>query len=153
MNNVASETKRHYKSYKAGKHWVVAGITAMTLGLGLMVSTETAAADDTMVTGENATAKLTAQAATPAQQTTLKTQASGEANSESSDGAVEKPAEEAPNDMGSEEPVTAPTVNKDQEKVGLDASDEPEGETPTPEAGVPGTSGLSLIHISEPTRP
>ncbi|WP_407885712.1 MucBP domain-containing protein [Levilactobacillus sp. N40-8-2] len=141
MNNVASETKRHYKSYKAGKHWVVAGITAMTLGLGLMVSTETAAADDTMVTGENATAKLTAQAATPAQQTTLKTQASGEANSESSDGAVEKPAEEAPNDMGSEEPVTAPTVNKDQEKVGLDASDEPEGETPTPEAGVPGTSG------------
>jgi len=45
MRNLKSESKEHYKSYKAGKHWVFACITVMSLGLGLVGANETAQAD------------------------------------------------------------------------------------------------------------
>jgi len=45
MRNLKSDSKEHYKSYKAGKHWVFACITVMSLGLGLVGANETAQAD------------------------------------------------------------------------------------------------------------
>ncbi|MDT7013370.1 KxYKxGKxW signal peptide domain-containing protein [Levilactobacillus namurensis] len=40
------QKKEHYKSYKAGKHWLYACVTVLTLGLGA-VSVETTAQADT----------------------------------------------------------------------------------------------------------
>jgi len=34
-NNYIGETKTHFKSYKAGKRWVFAGITVLAVSLGL----------------------------------------------------------------------------------------------------------------------
>lgn len=42
---IITDTKEHYKSYKAGKHWVFACMTAATLGLGLTGMSVNASAD------------------------------------------------------------------------------------------------------------
>ncbi|WP_395322894.1 KxYKxGKxW signal peptide domain-containing protein [Levilactobacillus parabrevis] len=42
---IMTDTKEHYKSYKAGKHWVFACMTAATLGLGLTGMSVNASAD------------------------------------------------------------------------------------------------------------
>lgn len=42
---IMTNTKEHYKSYKAGKHWVFACMTAATLGLGLTGMSVNASAD------------------------------------------------------------------------------------------------------------
>ncbi|NLR08455.1 MULTISPECIES: MucBP domain-containing protein [Lactobacillaceae] len=79
MRNWAGETKVHYKSYKAGKHWVVASITAVTLGLGLMGATETAqAAEGTPSPTSEETAS--GQAAQPDRQVTLQGTPTAEAD-------------------------------------------------------------------------
>ncbi|TGD19839.1 KxYKxGKxW signal peptide domain-containing protein [Levilactobacillus suantsaiihabitans] len=46
MRNELGTMKEHYKSYKAGKRWVFACITVMSLGLGLVGAGTTAQADD-----------------------------------------------------------------------------------------------------------
>ena len=75
MRNWVGDTKVHYKSYKAGKHWVVASITVATLGLGMMGATGTAQADTT-TTDAAAEETSSQQPATPAGQATLKEQPS-----------------------------------------------------------------------------
>lgn len=52
MRNELGTMKEHYKSYKAGKHWVFACITVVSLGLGLVGAGTTAQADD--VSGNDA---------------------------------------------------------------------------------------------------
>lgn len=56
-----TDEKRHYKSYKAGKRWLYASITVLTLGLGTATLSETACAD----TGEATPTDTTVVAATP----------------------------------------------------------------------------------------
>ncbi|MFC6206012.1 MucBP domain-containing protein [Levilactobacillus tongjiangensis] len=57
MKRVLGESKQHYKSYKAGKRWVFASITVISLGLG--------------VTGVNVTAKADAAADSTAESTAV----------------------------------------------------------------------------------
>ncbi|GEO69362.1 MucBP domain-containing protein [Levilactobacillus acidifarinae] len=77
MKNILNETKEHYKSYKAGKHWVYACLTVTTLGLGLLGSSVVAQADttttgDTTQTVDTEQVDATAKAQ-PSATTTLKT--------------------------------------------------------------------------------
>lgn len=76
MKNTLNETKEHYKSYKAGKHWLYACLTVTTLGLGLLSSPANAQADtstDTSSDTDAATAQVDPTAnAQPAATATLK---------------------------------------------------------------------------------
>ncbi|MGP4117601.1 MucBP domain-containing protein [Levilactobacillus zymae] len=58
MRNAFTENKEHYKSYKAGKHWLYACLTVTTLGIGLLGGTASAQAD----TPDDATANQPATA-------------------------------------------------------------------------------------------
>ncbi|WP_341780318.1 MucBP domain-containing protein [Levilactobacillus sp. HBUAS70063] len=121
MRNWVRDTKVHYKSYKAGKHWVVAGITAATLGLGMMGATETAQADEA---APNAVGEETAsaQAAQPEQKATLRTPV------------TEVPAQEAPENeapANDEQVVTEePDVNPDETPQGIVTDDKPDVNEP-----------------------
>src|SRR5699024_3820018 len=121
MRNWVRDTKVHYKSYKAGKHWVVASITAATLGLGMMGATETAQADEA---APNAVGEETAsaQAAQPEQKATLRTPA------------AEVPAQEAPENEASANDeqvvVEEPEVNPDETPQGTVTEEEPDVNEP-----------------------
>ncbi|WP_367294698.1 MucBP domain-containing protein [Levilactobacillus yonginensis] len=67
---VLGETKQHYKSYKAGKRWVFASITVISLGLGVTGISTTAKAD-AATDGTAESAAVGDQAAKPKQQVTL----------------------------------------------------------------------------------
>jgi len=45
MQQTMKTTKEHYKSYKAGKYWVFACLTIISLGLTLAQTTENVKAD------------------------------------------------------------------------------------------------------------
>lgn len=40
-----SNSKQHVKAYKAGKHWLYASITVLSLGLGTLATVDSAQAD------------------------------------------------------------------------------------------------------------
>lgn len=139
MNKLASDAKVHYKSYKAGKHWVVASITAVTLGLGLMGATETAQADENVApaTTEATTGEQSASAKEVTLQTTPTTVVDEAAEKVDTPSVVEPEVPETP-------PTSVPTADDPQEPTMPEATNPeeindpdvaPEGDTdPQPDA-------------------
>ncbi|MGX6429236.1 MucBP domain-containing protein [Levilactobacillus yonginensis] len=70
MKRVLGESKQHYKGYKAGKRWVFASITVISLGLGVTGVSTTAKAD-AATDGPAESAAVGDQAAKPEQQVSL----------------------------------------------------------------------------------
>ncbi|MGP4117602.1 MucBP domain-containing protein [Levilactobacillus zymae] len=130
MKNILNETKEHYKSYKAGKHWVYACLTVTTLGLGLLGSTAVAQADtntsDAAPTADTQQVDATAKAQ-PAATATLRTTTPAPAKVENSTPAA--PVEESP----------APATKTP--------------ETKAPEAEVPAASKTTVVPEPESTEP
>lgn len=133
MNKMTSEAKVHYKSYKAGKHWVVASITAVTLGVGLMGATETARADST--SSPDATAAKTEQVTEPAQQVTLKTPVTVEpaAKEDLADNPEQTEKTSTPDKPVTADPVDPEDTQPEETKT-TDAPDTPDTPDVDPEA-------------------
>ncbi|WP_204119988.1 leucine-rich repeat domain-containing protein [Levilactobacillus wangkuiensis] len=108
MRNLKSDSKEHYKSYKAGKHWFFACITVMSLGLGLVGANETAQAD-TNNASEPATSVVT-PAANEQKPAAGDTVDDSESNSDS--GALDKVAG-SENDAGAVNSDADKDVNQD----------------------------------------
>lgn len=119
MRNPLNTTKEHYKSYKAGKRWLFACITVVSLGLGMVGVETTAQADETSADDTATTAVQPASNSTQGQEQVLKgAQQVEQANTDGSD--VKGDAE-----------VTngAPDVNNGQKDNGQVTDD-----TPAPQA-------------------
>ncbi|NLR32373.1 MucBP domain-containing protein [Levilactobacillus tujiorum] len=117
MNKMASETKVHYKSYKAGKRWMVASLSVVTLGLGLLGATETAQANTAEAPDDTSSSIKSGTSTTEAKQVTLnatpqvdeKAETPGDASKQGDAAdAKEAPAAEAPGDAAVETPETNP---------------------------------------------
>lgn len=123
---VTGETKEHYKSYKAGKHWIYVCITVIAVGLGLVGASEETAQAATDPAGDvapvsqvvqaPAVAKETVPAATPEKQVV--------------DPKVDKPG--ANDDVANESDSNAdgPVVNDAKNKGGNPITGEPGGQEP-----------------------
>ncbi|AYM04060.1 KxYKxGKxW signal peptide domain-containing protein [Levilactobacillus yiduensis] len=71
MRNTLSTTKEHYKSYKAGKRWLFACITVVSLGLGMAGAGTTAQADETSADDAATTAVQPASSSSQGQEQVL----------------------------------------------------------------------------------
>lgn len=162
MNKLASDTKVHYKSYKAGKHWVVASITAVTLGLGLMGATETAQADDTVTPAiaEKATDEQAEPAKEVALQTTPATTVVDEQKTNEDIPPVDEqdvPETPAPSVDDTQKPET-PEVTSPEEVADPDVVPEgdadPQPDTVEPEVETPATDPTNTTpDVTPPTTP
>ncbi|WP_203650079.1 KxYKxGKxW signal peptide domain-containing protein [Secundilactobacillus yichangensis] len=76
FNNVFYGAKTHFKMYKKGRQWLVAGVTVISLGLGVLglnTVTASAATTETPVVAAPATEKTTTETATPVTDSTSNT--------------------------------------------------------------------------------
>ncbi|CAJ1229606.1 hypothetical protein LZY01_22930 [Levilactobacillus zymae] len=150
MKNILNETKEHYKSYKAGKHWVYACLTVTTLGLGLLGSTAVAQADtntsDAAPTADTQQVDATAKAQ-PAATTTLRTTTPAPAKVENSTPAA--PVEESPAPATKTPETETPETKAPETK----APETKAPETKAPEAEVPAASKTTVAPEPESTEP
>lgn len=100
FNNVFYGAKTHFKMYKKGRQWLVAGVTVISLGLGVLglnTVTASAATAETPVAAASATEKTTTETATPVTDSTSNTNA-------------EQPASETENTAETTAKTTAPVT-------------------------------------------
>ena len=89
-------TITHFKMFKSGKHWVYAGITLVSIGSGLMLTTNALAATENLTSQVADTTSITTQSA----QTPLPTSATSAAATSAAPASV----------VASTAPTTAPTI-------------------------------------------
>lgn len=68
--NQEDVTAKHYKMYKAGKRWMIAGLTVAAFGVGSQLSTVTDASADTTPTTQGNSGNSATAAPEPAKTTT-----------------------------------------------------------------------------------
>lgn len=123
MRNPLNTTKEHYKSYKAGKCWLFACITVVSLGLGMAGVETTAQADET--SADDATTAATTAAVQPASNNTQ-----GQEQVLKGAQQVEQTNTDGSDVKGDAEVTSgAPDVNNDQKDNGQVVND-----TPAPQA-------------------
>ncbi|WP_125583074.1 KxYKxGKxW signal peptide domain-containing protein [Levilactobacillus cerevisiae] len=165
MRNVTVESKEHYKSYKAGKHWVFACITVLGLGLGMAGATTTAQADatgtsdaqqvSTVVTPKKT---LAAQPDTPAASQDGSNQKSGDnsgndvKDESSSDTSAGNNAADSGNGVQSDDKVSQPAPQADTPAPTNSGDEKPAGK-PAPAAEKPdGTEQQGQV-VANPVTP
>lgn len=130
-NNELTTTKVHYKSYKAGKRWVFAGIATVAMGLGLTGMDVTAHAAD--VQGTEATQTQVVDPDATSKSDTLTTTTENEKPVTDSETPVTTPdKDKTPAPTPDKDKTPAPVVTPDKDKTPTPVVTSDEDETPAP---------------------
>ncbi|MFC6290331.1 KxYKxGKxW signal peptide domain-containing protein [Levilactobacillus angrenensis] len=144
MRNELGTMKEHYKSYKAGKRWLFACITVMSLGLGMVGAETTVQADTTSNNDGTPSAIQPASSSTSSQEHVLQS-GSQSSNSDVPDTKADSEINDEPTDVDggptdSDEvkddtpaPATDPNANVNDDKVNTDKGNTADSSKPAGE--------------------
>ncbi|WP_057878268.1 MucBP domain-containing protein [Levilactobacillus paucivorans] len=130
-NNKLTTTKVHYKSYKAGKRWVFAGIATVAMGLGLTGMDVTAHAADAQ--GSEATQTQVADSDTTISKSeTLTTTTKKETTENSETPVTTSDKDKTPAPKPDKDETPAPVVTPDKDETPTPTVTPDKDETPAP---------------------